>query len=80
MKTYTEEQLYMTDILTSCSTHAIDVNAFDMIKILNSANEELLRITPSGEVIAPSLEAASKAGRVFVDSIRHYIDELKINT
>ena len=34
---------------------------------------ELLRITPQGEVIAPSLEAASEAGRVFVESIRHHL-------
>jgi hypothetical protein len=38
-----------------------------------SADRELLRITPEAEVIAPSLEAASEAGRVFVESVRHHL-------
>lgn len=36
---------------------------------------EVLRITPDGEVIAPSLEAASEAGRVFCESVREYIEQ-----
>ncbi len=42
--------------------HFIMINAED--------NRELLRIENDGSVIAPSLEAASEAGKVFVDSIR----------
>jgi hypothetical protein len=38
---------------------------------------ELLRITHAGEVIAPSLEAASEAGRVFVESMRGCLDPVR---
>jgi hypothetical protein len=41
--------------------------------VIASADRELLRITPEAEVIAPSLEAASEAGRVFVESVRHHL-------
>jgi hypothetical protein len=34
--------------------------------------KELLRITADGQVIAPDLEAANEAGRVFVESVRHH--------
>jgi hypothetical protein len=76
MKYTTEEQLYMPQILGE-KTHKAHVPEYDIIKISNSSNQELLRITPSGEVIAPSLEAASEAGRVFVDSLRGNIGFLK---
>ena len=33
-------------------------------------NKELLRIEKNGDVIAPDLESASEAGRVFIESIR----------
>jgi hypothetical protein len=32
---------------------------------------ELLRITDIGQVLAPDLEAASEAGRIFIQSIRN---------
>lgn len=41
------------------------------------AGSELVRITNEGEVIAPSLEAASEAGRVFVEAMREHIAALK---
>lgn len=47
------------------------------ILFVRSANAELLRITPSGEVIAPSLEAASEAGRVFAESLRGHIEVIR---
>jgi hypothetical protein len=76
MKHNTEEQLYMPQILGD-STHKVHVPEYDIIKISNSSNIELLRITPSGEVIAPNLEAASEAGRVFVESLKGNIGFLK---
>lgn len=47
------------------------------ILLFVSENREVLRITPEGEVIAPSLEDASEAGRVFVESIRHHIEAIR---
>lgn len=41
--------------------------------VLAIGGEALLTISPDGTVDAPSLEAASEAGRVFVDSIRQYL-------
>jgi hypothetical protein len=52
---------------------AIAAPARPSIVSVHAGTGELLRITPTGEVIAPSLEAASEAGRVFVDSIRHHL-------
>ena len=40
-------------------------------------NQELLRITSSGEVIAPTLESASEAGRYFVESMRGHLDMMR---
>lgn len=35
--------------------------------------ENLLIVYPDGRVEAPSIEAASEAGRIFVESIRHWM-------
>lgn len=37
------------------------------------ANKELLRIEKNGNVIAPDLESASEAGRIFVQTIREQL-------
>jgi hypothetical protein len=36
----------------------------------NVENKELLRINKNGNVIAPDLESASEAGRIFVQTVR----------
>jgi hypothetical protein len=38
-----------------------------------NANKELLRIEKNGNVIAPDLESASEAGRIFVQTIREQL-------
>lgn len=44
-----------------------------------SQGRELLRINRRGEVLAADLEDASEAGRVFVESLRHYLTALVSN-
>ena len=48
------------------------------IIVRNEAIGELLRITPNGEVIAPTLESAGEAGRIFVEAIRGQLKELPL--
>ena len=50
----------------------------EIITITAGTGRELLRIMPSGEVIAPDLESASEAGRVFVEGIRTYLCDFPI--
>lgn len=78
MKTYTEEQLYLPQILSTSISAKNDVAGVfdDSLIISTTAGEELFRISPSGEIIVLSSEAA----QVFVDRARNYIDTLKINT
>lgn len=47
----------------------------DIITVQGSEQQLLLAIRADGRVEAPSLEAASEAGRVFVDSVRQYLAE-----
>jgi hypothetical protein len=42
----------------------------DPVLTFNVGNKEILRIERSGNVIAPDLESASEAGRVFIETIR----------
>lgn len=78
MKTYTEEQLYLPQILsTPISAENEAAGVFDNSLIISTtAGEELLRISSSGEIIMRSLDAA----QVFVDRVQNYINTLKINT
>jgi hypothetical protein len=49
---------------------------------VHTPEKPLLIITKDGEVIAPDIESANEAGKVFIDSIRHELErvfELKIN-
>lgn len=41
---------------------------------LQIESRELLTITAAGEVIAPSIESAGEAGKVFVNSIRRELE------
>jgi len=41
-----------------------------ILKLSSEESKELLRILPNGEVIAPDLESASEAGRLFIESLR----------
>ena len=47
------------------------------IMTVHLTNREILRITPDGTVIAHSLEDASEAGRVFVESMRGHLDVIR---
>lgn len=47
--------------------------------IVSNETREILRITPDGRVIAPSLEDASEAGRIFVESIRTNLSQIHLN-
>jgi hypothetical protein len=49
----------------------------DILVIHPFGKTELLRITKEGEVIAPSLEAASEAGRVFIEAMRGHLDVIR---
>lgn len=51
----------------------------ECIIVSNDTKGELIRITPRGEVIAPSLEKASEAGRVFVDAVRSVLKQSPLN-
>jgi hypothetical protein len=51
----------------------------DLIVVSNVQSGELLRILPNGEVVAPSIEAASEAGRVFVEAIRANLTQIPLS-
>jgi hypothetical protein len=65
-----EKQMTFAEIEPSFIGEGKDMD--DCIVVANSGNE-LIRITPTGDVFAPTLEAASEAGRVFVDAIRNQL-------
>ena len=58
-------------------SYKLHVQNHDILTIRNPSSE-LLRITPEGTVIAPNMEAASEAGRVFVESIRQSLDGIRL--
>lgn len=49
-----------------------------IVTINGPGSVELLRILPSGTVIAPNLESASEAGKVFVEAIRGHLANFPI--
>lgn len=60
--TPTYDQLVISNSIPEASAISINANGGPLIKILRD-----------GTVEAPSLEAASEAGRVFVESVRGYL-------
>lgn len=51
------------------------ISSYDAIVIFNAGdNRELLRIQKDGTVIAPDLESASAAGKLFVHAIREQLN------
>lgn len=42
----------------------------NFIFTINSAEKELIRVLPDGTVIAPDLESATAAGKLFIESLR----------
>jgi hypothetical protein len=65
-----EKQMKFAEIEPSFIGEGKDMD--DCLVVANSSME-LIRITPTGEVIAPTLESASEAGRVFVRAIREWL-------
>lgn len=45
--------------------------------VIASNGAALLTIRPDGTVTAPTLEAASEAGRLFVDSVRQHLKVIR---
>lgn len=56
--------------LSVSSDSIVTTNA---VLTFNVADKELLRIERNGDVIAPDLESASEAGRVFIQTIREQL-------
>lgn len=46
------------------------ISTTDAVLVFNVGDKEILRIERNGNVIAPDLESASEAGRVFIETIR----------
>jgi hypothetical protein len=62
-------------LITEAAPTFKDVNKEEAALTFKNVNKELLRIEKDGTVIAPDLESASEAGRIFVQMIR---EQLKI--
>lgn len=56
--------------LISFSPLSVGTQITDAVLTFNVENKEILRIERNGNVIAPDLESASEAGRVFIETIR----------
>ena len=50
------------------------ISSTDAVLTFNVENKELLRIERNGNVVAPDLESASEAGRVFVQTVRDQLN------
>ena len=56
------------------AVHSGAILPTDAVCTFNVGDKEILRIERSGEVIAPDLESASEAGKVFVQAIREQLN------
>ena len=52
------------------AVHSGAILPTDAVCTFNVGDKEILRIERSGEVIAPDLESASAAGKMFIETIR----------
>jgi hypothetical protein len=60
--------------LISFSPLSVGTQITDSVLDFNVGGKEILRIERNGNVIAPDLESASEAGRVFVQAIREQLN------
>jgi|LakMenE18May11ns_1017448.scaffolds.fasta_scaffold8417463_1 hypothetical protein len=58
----------------SFSPLSVGTQITDAVLTFNVENKEILRIERNGNVIAPDLESASEAGRVFVQTVRDQLN------
>ena len=71
-----EENLEVEKQYIPIEPPTLKINNSMVLLTVTTPMRELLRINSDGEVIAPDLESANEAGRVFVDSIRTYLNSL----
>lgn len=50
------------------------ISTTDAVATFNVGDKEILRIERNGDVIAPDVESASEAGKVFVQAIREQLN------
>lgn len=73
MQNQTEQQRTFDEIEPSFSGAG---KTYEDVLIVSCAGKgELIRIHPDGTVWAPSIEAASEAGRVFINTIREALKD-----
>ncbi len=58
------------NLINLLAVHSGAILTSDAVCTFNVGDKEILRIERSGEVIAPDLESASEAGKMFIEAIR----------